>query len=362
MNTTKLMAATCGLLFSTLLFAQQLPGAPQQADMRIDGPQRQVVIDGVIRELRQSYVFPDQAAKIETALRQHQKRGDYNAITSAEKLGEILSEHMQAVNKDKHLRVFYSERPVPEDGADSKPTAEQQAAELAGMKSHNFGVERIERLPFNIGYLALNAFAPAKAAADTIGAAMTVLSNTDTLIIDLRENGGGDPATVAMVASYFLDERTHLTDFYYRVGDRTEQMWSSDFVTGAHYGQKKAVYILTSKDTFSAAEDFSYAMKNVKRATLIGETTGGGAHPGDMARLTEHFAMFLPKGRVISPVTKTDWEGVGVVPHVSTTAADALKTAQVTILKQLAATEKNPAKLGRINDRIAAVNAGTSAH
>lgn len=230
------------------------------------------------------------------------------------------------------------------------------------MKARNFGVERVERLPFNIGYLDLHGFLPAKAAADTIGAAMTVLTNTDTLIIDLRKNGGGDPATVAMLASYFLDERTHLTDFYYRTGDRTEQMWSSDAVNGARYGQKKDVYILTSKDSFSAAEDFSYVMKNLKRATLVGETTGGGAHPGDVARLSDHFAIFVPNGRVISPITKTDWEGVGVTPDLASTAEDAFKTAQLAILKKIASTEKNPGRLERLNARMAAVNADSTAH
>ncbi len=255
------------------------------------------------------------------------------------------------------MQLFYSADPIPPQQSDRKLSAEQQAEELAGMKSQNFGVERIERLPFNIGYLALQGFAPAKASADTIGAAMTVLTNTDTLIIDLRKNGGGDPATVAMLASYFLDERTHLNDIYYRSGDHTEQMWSSDFVTGARYGQKKELYILTSAHTFSAAEDFTYAMKNIKRATIIGETTGGGAHPGDVARLSDHFAVFVPNGRSISPVTKTDWEGTGVTPDVASSAADAMKTAQLAILKKIAAIEKNPGRLARLNGRMAAVSA-----
>lgn len=362
MKTIKHALLASALLFCACSFAQQLPGAPQQADMRIDAAQRQAVIDGVIGELHKNYVFPEQAKKMDAALRLHQKHGDYAAISSAEKLGETLTAHLQAVTGDKHLHLFYSETPIPQEQPDNKPNAEQRAEQLAGMKSQNFGVERIERLPFNIGYLALNGFMPAKAAADTIGAAMTVLTNTDALIIDLRSNGGGDPATVTMLASYFLNERTHLTDIYYRSGDRTEQMWSSDVVTGAHYGQKKELYILTSKDTFSAAEDFSYAMKNIKRATIVGETTGGGAHPGDVARLSDHFAIFVPNGRSISPVTKTDWEGVGVAPDVVTTAADAMKTAQIAILKKIAAGEKNPGRLERLTARMAAVNAEASVH
>lgn len=337
--------------------AQQPPGGPQQADMTIGAAQRNALIGDIIAELNKSYVFPEQAKKAEAALREHQKRGAYDAITSAEKLKETLSEHLYAVTSDKHLKVFYSAKPIPEQSKDRTLPPEQKAMQLAFMRAQNFGVEKIQRLPFNIGYLELHGFAPSEDAAQTIAAAMTVLANTDTLIIDLRKNGGGDPKTVTMLASYLLDQRTHLSDIYYRQGDRTEQMWSDDKVSGQRYGQKKDVYILTSKHTFSAAEDFSYALKNLKRATVVGETTGGGAHPGDFTRLTTNFAMFVPNGRSISPLTKTDWEGVGVVPDVAVKAEDAMKTAQVAALNKLLAGEKDPAKMGRLNARIAAVQA-----
>lgn len=357
MNPIQQTLVAIGFLASTLAVAQQAPGQAQQADMRLDGSQRSALIDGVIAELKQSYVFPALGKKLEVALRRHQQQGDYNAITSAEKFSSTVNEQIQAITQDKHLRLFYSAEPMPAQEANREPSAAQRAEELADMKAQNFGIERLERLPFNIGYLALNAFAPARLAADSLGAAMTVLTNTDALIIDLRRNGGGDPATVAMLASYFFEGRERLNDIYYREGDRTEQMWSADFVIGSRYGEKKELYILTSQGTFSAAEDFSYAMKNIKRATLVGETTGGGAHPGEVKRLNEHFAVFVPNGRSISPITKTDWEGTGVTPDLPSSAADAMKTAQVAILKKIAAIEKNAGRLARLNARIAAVAA-----
>ena len=357
-------ALIAGLLLSafTLVPASaQIPGGPSQPDKTIDASERQQVIDAMIKEMHKSYVFPEQAKKVEAVIRQRQKIGDYDAITSAEKLSTTLTGHVFAQTRDKHLRMFYSAQPLPVEAKDKKPSAEEQAEFLASMKSQNFGVERVERLPFNIGYLDLRAFAPAKGAAETLAAAMTLLAHTDSMIIDLRKNGGGDPATVTLLASYLLDERTHMTDIYYRNGDRTEQMWSSDVVPGARFGQKKDVYVLTSKHTFSAAEDFSYALKGLQRITVVGETTGGGAHPGDVMRLNEHFAVFVPNGRSIGPVTNANWEGVGVAPDISVSAEDAFKTAQIAILNKLAASEKNPGKIDRIKARIAKVDGENTA-
>jgi hypothetical protein len=347
-----LVIATLGL---TLASAQSMPGGPNQPDMKVDALMRQQLIDATIVELNKSYVFPEKAKKMEAALRQHQKRGDYNNVTSAAKLSDLLTEHLVAETSDKHLRVMYSFEPIPATSADKKPSPEQRAAELMDMQKANFGVERVERLPFNIGYLDLRGFAPTREAGDTIAAAMTLLANTDALIIDLRKNGGGEAATVPLLASYFFDERTHLSDIFYREGNRTEQMWSHDFVPGARFGKDKDVYVLTSKHTFSAAEDFSYSLQKLKRVTVVGETTGGGAHPGDVMRLNQNFGIFVPRGRSINPITNTDWEGTGVTPDIKSSAEDALKTAQVAILKKITAQEKNPGRLARAEARIAKV-------
>ncbi|MES3023820.1 MAG: S41 family peptidase [Pseudomonadota bacterium] len=348
---------TVTVLFSLMApaFAQSIPGAPRQADMVVDAAARTQLVDGLIREMQQGYVFPEKAGKVAQLLRQQQKSGALAHITSAEKLAKTLTGQLQKEALDKHLLVVYSEQAMPQQEKNRKQSMEEQAMALADMKARNFGIERVERLPFNIGYLDLRGFAPAKDAATTIGAAMTVLANTDSLIIDLRKNGGGDPATVAMIASYLFDQRTRLNDIYFREGDRTEQMWSTEYVAGIRYGQTKDVYLLTSEHTFSAAEDFSYTLKNLKRATIVGETTGGGAHPGDMVRLSAHFAVFIPNGRSISPITKTDWEGTGVAPDVKVPAEDAFKTAQAALLNKLIAATRDPSRIDRIKLRIAAV-------
>jgi hypothetical protein len=336
----------------------QMHGTSDQADMQMTAASRQQLIDSLVKEINNSYVFPDMAKKADASLRAQQQRGVYDNITSAQQLSEVLTQELQATTRDRHLRVTYSEQVIPESRPAAKPSPDQTARRLAMMRSNNFGVEKIEHLPFNIGYLDLVGFASAKDAAATIAAAMTVIAHTDALIIDLRNNGGGDAAAVAQLASYLLDKRTRLNDFYYREGNRLEQRWSLDAVPGLRYGQEKDVYILTSKDTFSAAEDFTYALKNLKRATVVGETTGGGAHPGNDKRLLPNFSVFVPLGRSISPITKANWEGVGVTPDVSVCAEDAMRTAQLAILTKMAESGKKTFEIGRLKERIAELGTG----
>lgn len=335
-------------------FAQPV-GARDQADMQMTAATRQQLIENLISEVNNSYVFPEMAKKVDAALREQHKRGVYDKLTSARQLSDALTRDLQATTGDRHLRVTYSEKAIPDRKAHSAPSPDEVANRLAMMRAGNFGVKKVERLPFNIGYLDLEGFAPAKDAADTLAAAMTLLAHTDALIIDLRNNGGGDAGAVTLLASYLLDKRTRLNDFYYREGNRIEQRWSSEVVPGLRFGQKKDLYVLTSTETFSAAEDFTYALKNLKRAIVVGEKTGGGANPGDDKRLLLNFSVFMPLGRSVSPVTQANWEGVGVMPDVVVCAEEAFRTAQVAILKKMAATESDLAKRGGLSNRIAEV-------
>lgn len=338
----------------------QMPDTTGQADMAIDASTRQQVIDQLLRQVSSSYVFPDLAKKVDASIRAQRRRGFYDRIVSAQQLSDVLTTQLQTITGDRHLRIMYSEKPLHAAGAPTAPSAQEVAARLAEMRSENFGIKKVEQLPFNIGYLELTGFAPARDAAATLSAAMTVLAHTDALIIDLRQNLGGDAATVVLLASYLLDHRTRLNDFYYREDNRIEQRWSQDAIPGVRYGQKKDVYVLTSKETFSAAEDFAYTLKHLKRVTVVGETTGGGANPGDDRRLTPHFAVFVPLGRSISPVTQTNWEGTGVKPDVSVCADEALETAQVAILEKMAVSEKGEERLHRMKNRIAQVRSEQS--
>jgi C-terminal processing protease CtpA/Prc len=181
---------------------------------------------------------------------------------------------------------------------------------------------------------------------------MALLVDTKALVIDLRHCGGGDPESVMLFASYLYDKPTHLNDVYWRDENRTEQRWTQASVVGTKYGEARKVYLLTSGDTFSGCEDFAYALKNNKRATLVGETTGGGAHAGGPHRLDAHFMMFVPSGRPINPVTHTDWEGVGVAPDIKASAKNALDVAQVAALKAMIPVETDPVWRKKLQERL----------
>lgn len=338
----------CLLLLTGVARAQQ----PEQQDLTIDAATRTQVIDGILKRLNDSYVFPETAKKMEQSIRERASRKEYDQITSSQEFAKKLTSDLQAVSHDKHLRVRYSYDALPEGGPRREPTAEEREQQKRELTWMNHGFNKVERLPGNIGYIDFRGFTDPDLAADTVAAAMNFVNGTDALIIDMRYNGGGNPAMVAFVCSYlFGPEPVHLNDLYWREGNRTDEFWTRKEVPGKRY-LNKDVYVLTSKRTFSGAEEFTYNLKNLKRATIIGETTGGGAHPGGGFRITEHFGVFVPMGRAISPITKTNWEGTGVTPDIDVPADQALTTARLLALKKSLTTMQNPDFKAGIQDEI----------
>lgn len=202
------------------------------------------------------------------------------------------------------------------------------------MERINCGFDKVEVLAGNVGYLKFNMFADPEVCGLTATAAMNFLANVDAIIIDLRENGGGDPRMIALISSYLFSKPTHLNDLWERKTDSTQQYWTLPYVPGKRLDSKPA-FVLTSKRSFSGAEEFTYNLKNLKRATIIGETTGGGAHPVSGHRIDDHFMIGVPFARAINPISKTNWEGVGVEPDVKVPAAETLSTAQRLAMEKL---------------------------
>jgi C-terminal processing protease CtpA/Prc len=194
------------------------------------------------------------------------------------------------------------------------------------MKQNNCTFEKITILPHNIGYLKFNSFPDASICGPIAAAAMAKLNHADAIIFDLRDNPGGYANMVALVATYLFDRPTHLNDFYDRSQNSTEESWTLPPVPGNRLADKPA-FVLTSSTTFSAAEGFSYDLKMLKRAMLVGETTSGRGHMGVQHRIDGHFTIRVPSMKVINPISKTNWEGTGVEPDVKVKAADALRTA-----------------------------------
>jgi hypothetical protein len=300
------------------------PGAVVEK-VNLDAAERKRVIDGVTQNLKESYVYPDLAQEMEEMIRANQKRGDYDAITDPDAFASRLTKDLRAVSHDKHLGVNFS--PVKLSPDTEKLNPDQEAEFRKMLERSNCEFQKIEVLPRNIGYLKFNAFADPTICGPTVVAAMNFLAHVDAIIFDLRENGGGDPRMVAMVSSYLFDKATHLNDLYNRKEDFTQQYWTLPYVPGTTLGNKPA-FVLTSKNTFSGAEEFTYNLKNLKRATIVGETTGGGAHPVSGHRIDDHFMIGVPFARAVNPITKKNWEGTGVEPDVAVKAEDALHKAQ----------------------------------
>jgi hypothetical protein len=314
---------------------------PTTPDIAVDGATRNAVIDLLLKELNETYVFPETAKKMEADIRSRLAANEYDSITSSRALAEKLTADLQSVSKDKHLRVRYSYDVLPSREDRREPTEAEVERSKQFNKRVNYGFTKVERLEGNIGYIDLRGFSDHEGGAETVAAAMAFLQNTDALIFDLRQNGGGNPSMIQLISSYlFGDKPVHLNDLYWRKENRTDEFWTKPESAKIKFTNKD-VYVLTSNYTFSGAEEFSYNLKNLKRATIVGETTGGGAHPGGVVRLADHFGVFIPVGRAINPISKTNWEGTGVEPDIKLPKEQALKTAYVLALTKSASVEKD---------------------
>jgi len=310
--------------------------------------------------LRANYVFPEVAEQAAAAVEARLEAGEYDDLDEIT-LTELVTRHLQDVTGDKHLRLRFGggPGPGPRPGGPGEPEPGPGGPELQpggpgpalraepgrtrpgspdnheprrmAMRQRgqlgNFGIRRVERLDGNVGYLDVRGVAMPANAGPAITAAMELVAGTYALIIDLRHNGGGSPEGVVFWCSYLLTERpTHLNDIFHADTGETRQFWSLPFVPGPRYVDRP-VYVLTSSQTFSGGEDFCYTLQALGRAELIGETTGGGAHPTRPFPISRAVHIGIPFARSINPVTGTNWQGTGVVPDVAVPEAEAYDVA-----------------------------------
>jgi hypothetical protein len=285
---------------------------------------RRDVVLGVATLIEDRYVHADRGAVIADALRAGSN--DFSHTDPAA-FADALTYRLRDLSQDGHFAVEH--RPsATDEGASATEAAhmETQLERWYGV-GVNHGFESVQRLEDGIGYLDLRVFAPPEMGADLMQGAMSLLAQSPALIIDLRHNGGGMDEMVLLLQAYLLDESVEVSGRYDRPSDRHTRAFTPSWVPGRRFGGEKPVFILISRRTFSAAEAFAYDMQAMGRATVVGQTSGGGAHPFNYRSVTPEFVLSLPEGRSINPITGGDWQGVGVRPDVETEPDEALDAA-----------------------------------
>lgn len=298
------------------------------------------LIDSLNVSLNNNYVFPEKAKSISLYLQTQLEKNSYTPyLNNPQKLAEQIENDINQIHHDPHLHIQYDPGFVAQENA--KPSQDEINQSKKYWKEQNYSFSKVEILPGNVGYLPFNGFVDdIESAKPTIYSALKFLANTSAIIIDLRENQGGSPEMVSQIESYFFKEKTHMNDLINRSAKDTTVFYA-DPEKADSLNLTMPVYILTSHKTFSAAEDFSYGMQKSKRATIVGDITGGGAHPQMPFSISQGFVSSIPFARSYNPVTKTDWEGTGVIPDVKVDAGKAFLKAQELIFTEQLQAAKN---------------------
>lgn len=356
----RLALSLLGLIGSSAAIAQASPPSPAP----INAAEQSAVIASLGQQLKSQYVFPAVAAKTAAALSARMAHGDYRDADTTAAFAKALSEDLRSIGNDMHFSVKYAPdlSPPPHDdksASDEAPTPEEMAQMIAQMRSasasESYGISRVQLLPGDIGYIDLRSFGHPEIVGAAYDAAMSLVAGTKALILDLRQNHGGEPDGVAYLLSHFFAEgdARHLNDIYYRADNSTHQFWTIPSVTPRFTGP---IYVLTSHHTGSAAEECAYDLQTQQRATLVGETTVGAANPGGWFPLGHGFMAFISGARAINPITKTNWEHVGVKPDMAAPASSAMKTAYVALLNDLLKKSKDAHEQTELKNTLARVH------
>lgn len=295
-------------------------------------PDRSAVITRVVELIRERYVYEDVAARCTTQLQQRHARGEFARLDDAA-FAAAVSAALKADCQDEHFELVVR-------GASAPPPSDPSSW-LEPLRRRNYDFYEVRRLPGNVGYLDLRSFPPPSVAATTAAGAMNFLGGSDAVIIDLRQNSGGTGDMVLFLATYFFDQPTALLNTVRRAQGTSTQDRTLPYVPGPRLA-KQELFILTSKTTFSAAEAFAFGLQQLKRATVVGEVTRGGANAGRYTDVPPNFRVFISNAHALSPATGTSWDKVGIKPDIAAEAGDALTVAHreaVTRLRKAATDE-----------------------
>lgn len=321
------VSASCGILLFVCLCAISMfySSAPAQQVKNVsDRTYRDGIIEKIGGLLEEKYVFPDRAGKYAEEFKTKNSSGSYDTLKDATEFAEKITQDLQDITGDKHIRL---RRIESSDIGEKTESALHHPVRLFLLRNkENTGFFKLEWIDGKIGYLDIRRFYSPSESKDLLIGAMRFLANANAIIIDLRKNQGGSSDILPYLFRYFLDYPAQLTSNYFREGDFLQESWISKDVEGKLL-TTVPLFLLTSQKTFSAAEWFAYDMKVRKRATIVGEPTGGGAHSVDLFRIDDQFEIYIPTSRAINPVTRENWEGTGVIPDVSVPSEAALDKA-----------------------------------
>jgi hypothetical protein len=336
MKLKKMMILQLLLLSQTVVFCQTNLTQTQQGS----------IIDSLYSRLEGFYINKNQIPDIRKAIDKSFQKGEYKKITQPAEFASKLSEDLKKVTHDLHFSIDYDPQWI-EDKLNSEKESQKEILrekEIAAAEKENFGFNQLKILEGNIGYLDLRTFHDPAYASETAAAAMQFFSHVDALIIDLRNNNGGAMEMAQFISSYLFSQKELPLFKYYYFGEankKTErEMWLLPSVPGKRL-DKIDIYILTSGVSFSCAEWMSYSLQNLKRATIIGEQTAGGAHPVDRKILANGFTINIPFGEVKDPITNKDFEGVGVTPDIQISANEAVEKAHYLALEKCSRNNPN---------------------
>jgi C-terminal processing protease CtpA/Prc len=308
------------------------PASGQPAD-RLDEALITDTVESLATVVNREYFDPDVAARVAISVRERLAQGRYRNAETVESLAGQLTRDLFEVTKDKHLAV---------EVIRSTLNSSDEARDVRGRRE-NFGVQRVEVLAGNVGYLDLTSFYRPEEARDSIAAAMRTLRHTDGLILDMRHNSGGSPGTVALVASYLFDAPgLSLFEIIPRSGGEGRQYATEEPALPDRNGTRPA-YVLTAARTFSAGEGLAFMLQERRRAEVVGDVTAGAANPGRSYPVNKRFEVTVPNGHIRTAVTGRNWEGRGVIPDVRVPASEALRVAHIRALRELVKREPSGA-------------------